>query len=97
MFYFIPNDFVQEKESRFLALVEPMKEHRADRFDPCVPVVKMRGEHETSKYVVINLNDIKMQVGLVKSTPDGSDYKVVAPYMMYDTNISRNAGSLRYL
>ncbi|CAO3654696.1 unnamed protein product [Mucor hiemalis] len=82
--------------SRFLALVEPMKQNYADKYDRCIPVVKMRGENEPTKLVVVNVNDIQEQVGLVRSSPLGLEYKVVAPYMIYDTNISQNAGSLRY-
>lgn len=111
--FFFAHDNAQPNESsrpEFLAFVEVMKDHSAASYDPSIPVVKMnksiqqqlrenrdRTCFDKVTYAVINVNDIVHQVGLMQSSIDSLDYKVIAPYYLFKNNIRSTAGDVRRL
>jgi hypothetical protein len=74
-----------------------MREHNAATYDSTLPVVKANGPGQPKRFAVISLNDVKHQVGLVKSHPNSLEYKVVAPYYIFRENVKETAGQLHYI
>ncbi|KAI8639509.1 hypothetical protein BD408DRAFT_349757 [Parasitella parasitica] len=68
--------------ANFLAFVEVMNNHFTASHDHSVPLVK-RGNSYT-KYAIINVSDIKHQVGLIEYPRYASQYYVIAPYFVFD-------------
>lgn len=80
-----------------MAFVEVMKEHYAADYDNTIPMVKINSNLNQSRYAVINLNDIRYQVGLIQSTHNSLEHKVIAPYKIFNENIKNTAGQLKYI
>ncbi|CEP15408.1 hypothetical protein [Parasitella parasitica] len=89
----------------FLAFVEVMKQHRAAAHDRSIPFVRMNRPLDEQiaaganpvigpKYIVIAVDDITLQVGLVQSMSNELDFSVVGNYHTFDQDMSRNAGSI---
>lgn len=97
VFYFKHNNSLVKDASQFLVLVELMKEHRAAEYDDSLPVVQMNKQGQPQRYAVISLNDIQYQVGLVQSSKDSLEYKVVAPYYILRDNVQQTAGDITYI
>lgn len=88
---------MDQNNCQFLVLVEVMKEHNAASYDVTLPVVTMNAVGQTRRYVVISLNDVQHQVGLVQSSEDSLEHKVVAPYYIFRGNVKLTAGQLQYI
>ncbi|OAD71018.1 hypothetical protein PHYBLDRAFT_148233 [Phycomyces blakesleeanus NRRL 1555(-)] len=97
LFYFTHNPFDDESCRQFLVLVNVMKEHSVAEYDSNIPVVIMDTNSATQRLVVISLNDIQNQVGLVQSVECPMKYKVVAPYYIFNEDMKSTAGKLRYI
>lgn len=96
---------------RFLALIEVMKRHTVAAHDSSIPVVfKNRPIHQQQvldnegnrtiidpKYCVINIDDIELQVGLVKSIDNDLMFSVIGNYHVFSQNMALNAGDIRNL
>ncbi|KAI7892545.1 uncharacterized protein EV154DRAFT_550697 [Mucor mucedo] len=80
------NNSFDPQNSQFLVFVEVMKEHYAADSDNTIPIIKMNNEGATTRHAVIGLNDVKHQVGLVQPSTDSLEYKVVAPYKIFNGN-----------
>jgi hypothetical protein len=84
-----------------------MSHHYAADYDKSIPVIKMnksveqqRQENSTCiltspRYAVINMNQIKHQVGLVQADLHSLEHKIVAPYYIF--NIQMRPGELSRL
>ncbi|KAG2193041.1 hypothetical protein INT47_009291 [Mucor saturninus] len=96
-FYFEHNNSTDPNNNQFLVCVEVMKEHYAADYDNTIPMVKMYSDSESPRHAVINLNDIKYQVGLVQSSNNSLEHKVVAPYKIFNENVKQTAGQLKYI
>ena len=94
MFFFSHCNSSVEYDSQFLVLVEVMKKHTSTTYDQTIPLVTINNPSQAPRYVVISLNDIKHQVGLVQSADKSLDYMVVAPYYIFKDNIKETAGKL---
>lgn len=92
----------------FLAFVETMKEHGVAAHDKSVPYVRMNEpvEQQVSrrvpriidpKYAVISIDDVEMQVGLVKSLDNDRHFYIIANYHAFEQDMSLNAGDIRNL
>lgn len=95
VFFYKHNNSLCEENSQFLVLVKVMKDHSTATYDPTLPVVKKHGEQQNARYAVISLNDVKHQVGLVQSSENSLEYKVVAPYYIFRENVKKTAGRLQ--
>lgn len=76
----------------FVAFVEVMNNHFTASHDHSVPLVK-RGNSYT-KYAIINVSDIKHQVGLIEYPRYASQYYVIAPYFVFDQDLHKTAGDI---
>ena len=96
LFYFTHStSLVDEGCRQFLVLVSVMKEHTVADYDSTIPVVIMEAEHP--KIVVISLNDIQAQVGLVQNAKNPLKFSVVTPYSILDEDMKKTAGKLSYI
>lgn len=65
-------------------------------------MAKLFGLQETPKYVVIDINDITDQVGLVKN-PKGANsseqtsYRVISAYKLFNVDYTNSVGQISYL
>ena len=92
MLHFKHNNSVTTDDSQFLVLVQVMKKHSAANYSASIPVVTMNSSNKPYKLVVISLNDIKHQVGLLQSDINSLEYKVIAPYYVFSDNVKTTAG-----
>jgi hypothetical protein len=109
IFFFEHNNTNQKEGTQFLAFVEVMEEHSAAEYDPCIPVVKRCKSREeqlqenptrtarSPTYAVINTKAITRQIGLIQNITDSLEYKVIAPYYVFNENIRLTAGDIRNL
>ncbi|GAN02448.1 hypothetical protein MAM1_0022d01891 [Mucor ambiguus] len=99
-------EHVHDGSTYFLALVETMKDHGVAPHDRSVPFVRMNEPVETQisrrvpriidpKYAVISVDDIEMQVGLVKSLESDLHFSVIANYHVFKQDMSIDAGNIR--
>ncbi|KAI9485883.1 MAG: hypothetical protein EXX96DRAFT_534202 [Benjaminiella poitrasii] len=79
---------------QFLVLVNVMKDHSAAEYNKTIPVVTMDSEFENERFIVVSLNGIQNQVGLVGSIDHSMEYKAVIPYVVFNQNMKRSAGKL---
>ncbi|CAO3618584.1 unnamed protein product [Mucor hiemalis] len=80
-------------EEQFLACVQVFKSISPSVHNSSIPLVQMHPSIQ-SKYVVISLNDVSNQVGLIQSSEYPTDYYVVWPYCIFDTDMKKTAGRL---
>ncbi|KAI7891040.1 uncharacterized protein EV154DRAFT_230946 [Mucor mucedo] len=97
LFYFEHNNTSDPQNAQFLVFVEVMKEHYAADYDNTIPMIKMNSDSATTRHAVISLNDVQHQVGLVQSSPNSLEYKVVAPYKIFNENVKQSAGQLKHI
>ncbi|KAG2193951.1 hypothetical protein INT47_003521 [Mucor saturninus] len=97
LFYFEHNNTSDPQNALFLVFVEVMKEHYAAEYDNTIPMIKMNSDGPTTRHAVISLNDVQHQVGLVQSSPNSLEYKVVAPYKIFNENVKQSAGHLKHI
>ena len=98
LFYFQHHD--NNGEVQFLAFVDVMKQHATAKHDKKVPIVKRHDPASTTssaKYAVVNVNDITRQAGLVKFPTHMNQFYVIAPYLVFDTDMDSNAGNIIHL
>lgn len=86
-----------EDETNFLLFVEVMKLHTTASHDPSVPIVKMNPAGSLPKYAVVNVSDIVHQVGLVKIPEKENYFYVIAPYIVFGSNLRINAGDIKHI
>lgn len=95
-------------EKHFLAFVEVMKVHRTATHDKSIPVVYMNRPRSLqlvstnerlvdSKYAVIKVDDITLQVGLVQSLDDDLKFSVIGNYHVFAQDMSIDSGSIIHL
>ncbi|OAD67741.1 hypothetical protein PHYBLDRAFT_174069 [Phycomyces blakesleeanus NRRL 1555(-)] len=82
---------------QFLVLVSVMNDHSAMDYDYFIPVGTLETASIYQRLVVISLNDIQNQVGLVQTAVDSTKYKVVTPYYIFNEDMKSTAGKLRYI
>ncbi|OAD75291.1 hypothetical protein PHYBLDRAFT_64218 [Phycomyces blakesleeanus NRRL 1555(-)] len=98
IFYFTHNILPHDKSCRqFLVLVSVMNDHSATDYNYSIPVVTLERASIYQRLVVISLNDIQNQVGLVQTAVNSTKYKVVAPYYIFSEDMKSTAGKLRYI
>ncbi|KAK4509116.1 uncharacterized protein ATC70_007466 [Mucor velutinosus] len=99
---------VYDGSTYFLAFVETMKNHGVASHDRSVPFVRMNEPVEQQiarrvprvidpKYAVISIDDVEMQVGLVKSLDNDLHFSVIANYHAFEQDMSIDAGDIRNL
>lgn len=92
----------------FLAFVEVMKVHTTAIHDKSIPVIYMNQSREQqlaagservidSKYAVIKLDDILLQVGLVQSIGEDQKFSVIGNYHVFQQDMSLDCGDIRHL
>ena len=85
-----------------------MKNHGVASHDRSVPFVRMNEPVEQQiarrvprvidpKYAVISIDDVEMQVGLVKSLDNDLHFSVIANYHAFEQDMSIDAGDIRNL
>lgn len=74
-----------------------MKYHGAADYDKRIPVIELNEPGQPAKLVIISLNDIQRQVGLVQSSVDSLEHKVVSPYIIFNDDMKETAGQLKYI
>ncbi|KAI9476581.1 MAG: hypothetical protein EXX96DRAFT_507889 [Benjaminiella poitrasii] len=98
VFYFSHNYMLDDEKCRqFLVLVDVMKEHSAIDYNKTIPLVTMDEDSASQRFVVISLNDVQDQVGLVQSAEYPNEYKVIAPYSIFNEDMKRTAGKSDYI
>ncbi|KAI7875095.1 uncharacterized protein EV154DRAFT_486825 [Mucor mucedo] len=97
LFYFEHNNTSDPQNAQFSVFVEVMKEHYATDYDNTIPMIKMNSDSATTRHAVISLNDVQHQVGLVQSSPNSLEYKVVALYKIFNENVKQSAGQLKHI
>ena len=96
---------MSDSNTQFLAFVEVMKQHTVASDDSSVPIVKRNVPVEEQirtgvsniiqpKYAIINIYDIEQQVGLVHFSSKEHQFFVIAPYIVFNTNLSKTAGKI---
>lgn len=80
---------------QFLVLFEVMKENYAADYDSNIPIIKMNDLGQPSRFAVIDLIDIKNQVGRFQSSKDSLEHKVVVSY--FQPKFKYTAGQLKYI
>ena len=74
-----------------------MNDHTAADYDSAIPVVTFDSSSIYERVVVISLNDVESQVGLVQTMECPLKYKVVAPYKIFNEDVKKNAGKLSFI
>ncbi|CEP16974.1 hypothetical protein [Parasitella parasitica] len=89
-----------------LTFVEVMKRHATAEHDKSIPVVHKNQSRiqqramgnkrpiEYSKYAVIKVDDILLQVGLVQSLDDELKFRVIGNYHVFEQDMSLDAGDI---
>ncbi|KAI9329149.1 hypothetical protein BD770DRAFT_404282 [Pilaira anomala] len=97
LFYFQHKNYYREDSNQFLVFVEVLKGNIAAGDVNTIPVVTLNAPGRPTKYAVISLNDIQRQVGLVQTSVNSFEHKVVSPYMIFNNNVKETAGQLNYI
>lgn len=80
-----------ENETRFLAVVNVMKNHKLDEFN--IPMVEK--DTERKHFAVLDVADILECVGLLQYSTTKNKFKIIWPYMRYDDKVGgRHNGML---
>ena len=65
-------------------------------YDSAIRVVTLKVISATLRLVVINVNDVHSQVAFVHCQRNRLNYKVIAPYTIFNKDMKNTAGKLNY-